>query len=296
MFSNRNRTLRYRTLLGSVVAALLACVAVAAAHAQGLPAGSGQYEPVVGQPGKDVVWVPTPDEVVQAMLDLAQVGGNDYVVDLGSGDGKIAIAAARRGARALGIEYNPEMVEVSRRNAEAAAVPNVKFVQGDIFESDFSNADVVTLYLLPSLNERLKPILLRMRPGTRVASHQFTMGDWEPDKVAEVSARRALMWVVPANVAGVWAVQADNDWLNVEFEQRYQRLEGTAKWGEAQARPLRDPRVAGGHIDFAAADARGAWHRFSGTAGHEGRIAGTVVGPDGRERAFSAKRTWEPRK
>jgi len=130
-----------------------------------------EYKPVVGQAGKDVIWVPTPDAVVQRMLDMAELKPGEKVVDLGSGDGKIAIAAARRGAIARGIEYNPDMVAVSRRNAQAAGV-QVDFQQGDIFQADFRDADIVTLYLLPSLNERLQPILLEMKPGTRVTSHQ----------------------------------------------------------------------------------------------------------------------------
>ena len=161
--------------------------------------GDEAYQPEVGQPGKDVVWVPTPDEVVKAMLDMAQVTSKDYVVDLGSGDGKIAIAAARRGARAHGIEYNPDMVALSKRNAERAGLKNVTFVQGDIFESDFRDADVITLYLLPSLNEKLRPRLLaELKPGTRIVSHAFRMGDWEPEQSREVDGSMIYFWTVPA--------------------------------------------------------------------------------------------------
>jgi SAM-dependent methyltransferase len=250
------------------------------------------FEPVVGQPGKDVVWVPTPDAVVQAMLDMANVGADDYVVDLGSGDGKIAIAAARRGARALGIEYNPKMVEISKRNAEAAGVDNVRFVQGDIFESDFSAASVVTLYLLPSLNERLRPILLRMKPGTRVASHQFTMGDWKADRTTEVGTRQALMWVVPAQVAGRWELRIDGEEqaVLVKLDQQYQHIRGDARWGLIPSSPLREAALVGGRIDFKAADAGGAVHRFVGTADHDGRMSGVVTDGGGRERAFSGTR------
>ncbi|HYF19615.1 MAG TPA: class I SAM-dependent methyltransferase, partial [Ramlibacter sp.] len=164
-----------------------------------------EFKPSVGQAGKDVIWVPTPDAVVDRMLELAQVRAGERVVDLGSGDGKIAIAAAKRGAIARGIEYNPDMVQLSRRNARAAGV-NVDFQQGDIFVSNFTDADVITLYLLPSLNEKLRPILLNMKPGTRVTSHQFTMGDWKPDRTDDVSGRDAHLWIVPAKVAGKWTV------------------------------------------------------------------------------------------
>src|SRR5216110_2558420 len=134
-----------------------------------------QFQPQVGQAGKDVIWVPTPDEVVDRMLTMAQVGPNDVHMDLGSGDGKIVIAAAKRGAKALGIEYNPDMVKVATDNAQKAGVSNnASFRRADIFQTDFSQATVITLYLLPALNMRLRPQLLAMKPGTRVVSHSFT--------------------------------------------------------------------------------------------------------------------------
>ena len=143
-----------------------------------------EYEPSVGQEGKDVIWVPTPEELVQAMLDLAKVTPNDYVMDLGSGDGRIVIAAAKRGARATGIEYNPDMVELSRRNAEKAGVSaRAAFMKADIFETDLSKATVITMYLLPSLNLKLRPTILDLKPGTRIVAHNFAMGDWEAEKI-----------------------------------------------------------------------------------------------------------------
>ncbi|HVL58273.1 MAG TPA: methyltransferase domain-containing protein, partial [Burkholderiaceae bacterium] len=156
------------------------------------------YKPQSGQDGKDVIWVPTPDELVAKMLEMAQVGPKDRVFDLGSGDGKIAIAAAKRGARATGIEYNPDMVKLARCYAEVAGVKDrADIVHGDIFKEDFSSATVVTMYLLPELNLRLRPTILKMAPGTRVTSHAFTMGDWEPDAKFEVDFRTGYLWIVP---------------------------------------------------------------------------------------------------
>jgi SAM-dependent methyltransferase len=185
------------------------------------------YEPHVGQAGKDVIWVPTPDEVVDRMLRMAQVTANDYVVDLGAGDGKIAIAAARRyGARALGIEYNGDMARHAQRNVEKAGVAGkAKIVQGDIFVSDFSQATVVTMYLLPALNLKLRPQLLAMRPGTRVVSHSFSMDDWEADEISSLDGRRAYFWLVPAQVAGNWTLELSGGGLaermELTLEQRY---------------------------------------------------------------------------
>src|SRR5580765_1471949 len=172
-----------------------------------------KYEPQVGQAGKDVIWVPTPDEVVERMLTMAQLGPNDIHFDLGAGDGKIAIAAAKRGANATGIEYNPEMAKYANERAKAAGVAGTgagkaTIRQADIFATDFSHATVVTMYLLPGLNMKLRPQLLAMRPGTRVVSHSFTMEDWEADEVSSVDGRRAYFWVVPANVQGAWTFEA----------------------------------------------------------------------------------------
>lgn len=201
--------------------------------------GDEKYRPTSGQAGKDVVWVPTPDSLVRAMLETANVTKDDYVVDLGSGDGRIAIAAAKQfGARAHGIEYNPEMVALARRNAQRQGVDKrVTFAEGDLFKADFSNADVVTLYLLPSINERLKPILLKMKPGTRVVSHAFTMGDWEPDRTIRTDDATGYFWLVPANVAGRWQFEVGNDRFPVTLQQSYQKL--TADSG------IREGRVAG---------------------------------------------------
>ncbi|MGL6042821.1 MAG: class I SAM-dependent methyltransferase, partial [Sandaracinobacteroides sp.] len=212
--------------------------------------GDDTFQPSVGQAGKDVIWVPTPDSLVKAMLTVADVKPSDYVVDLGSGDGRIAIAAARDfGARAQGIEYNPEMVELARRNAQRANVSKkVTFQQADIFETDFSDATVVTMYLLPSLNLKLRDTILKMKPGTRVVSHAFTMGDWEAERTITTDDATGYFWLVPANVAGRWAFEVGTERFATELGQQYQML------SVARGGPLRDGRVKGTGIHFTRAN------------------------------------------
>jgi hypothetical protein len=212
--------------------------------------GDESFEPSVGQAGKDVIWVPTPDSLVKAMLTVADVKPSDYVVDLGSGDGRIAISAGRDfGARALGIEYNPEMVALARRNAQRAGVQKrVTFLQGDIFETDFSDATVVTMYLLPSLNLKLRDTILKMKPGTRVVSHAFTMGEWEPERTITTDDATGYFWLVPANVAGRWAFEVGNDRFAAELGQQFQML------SVARGGPLRDGRVKGAAIHLTRAN------------------------------------------
>src|SRR5688572_4257962 len=193
------------------VAALLATSfaytpAFAADKAEAKPAASQDYQPQVGQEGKDVIWVPTPQSLVERMLQMAGTKSTDYVVDLGSGDGRTVITAAKKfGARALGVEYNADMVALAKRAAEKEGVADkAQFVNGDIFQTDFSKATVLTMYLLPSLNLKLRPTILNMKPGTRVVSHAFTMDDWEADQVDSSEGRTAYLWIVPAKVAGTW--------------------------------------------------------------------------------------------
>ncbi len=227
------------------------------------------FEPQVGQPGKDVIWVPTPDEVVDRMLAMAQTTPNDYVIDLGSGDGKIAIAAAKRfGARALGIEYNPDMVKLSQKNAEAAGIASkAGFRHGDIFATDFSQATVVTMYLLPALNLKLRPQLLSMRPGTRIVSHSFHLDDWEADEISSMDGRRVYFWVVPANVIGSWAMEqsigANVRRHDLNFEQRFQKIEGTISLGPILA-GLRNARLRGTEISFVYVDNAAVRREFTG--------------------------------
>ena len=187
------------------------------------------YTPLVGQEGKDVVWVPTAQALVDRMLDMAKVTSKDYLVDLGSGDGRTVITAAKRGIKSLGIEYNPDLVLLSRKNAEAEKVGELgKFTEGDIFLSDFSTATVVTMFLLPDLNIRLRPTLLRMAPGTRLVSNSFHMGDWSPDQTVEAGDGsctnycKAFLWIVPAKVEGEWKLPQGR----LNLKQQYQMISG----------------------------------------------------------------------
>jgi precorrin-6B methylase 2 len=256
-------------ILSALAAALFALAP--AAYAQ-----QKDFKPHVGQQGKDVVWVPTPDEVVERMLNMAQTKPEDYVIDLGAGDGKIAIAAAKKfGARSLGVEYNPDMVALAQRNAQAAGViGKAQIVQGDIFTTDFTQATVLTMYLLPSLNMKLRPQILAMRPGTRVVTHAFNMEDWEPDEASDVDGRRVYLWVVPASVAGRWAMELSgaggSDKLSLNFDQRYQKIEGVAYLGSILA-GLREARLSGFRIGFAYVDNHGVRRDFTG------RVAGATM-------------------
>ncbi len=228
-----------------------------------------KFEPQVGQAGKDVIWVPTPEDLVERMLAMAQVKPGELVVDLGAGDGRIAIAAAKKfGARAIGIEYNPKMVKYANEAAKKAGVagegPGKAIIrQGDVFATDFSDADVVTLYLLPALNMKLRPELLALRPGTRVVSHSFGMEDWQPDEVSVLDGRRAYFWVVPAHVQGVWSLEAGGRTLDLELEQHFQKLEGTVTFGDLRA-GLREPLLSGATIEFSYVDPGGVRRDFSG--------------------------------
>lgn len=213
--------------------------------------GDDKYKPRVGQEGKDVVWVPTSNELLALMLKTAKVTPNDLVYDLGSGDGRIAIAAAKDfGARAIGIEYNPEMAQLAQRNADRSGVSDrVKIINGDIFKEDFSRATVVTMYLLPDLNMALRPTILKMKPGTRVASHAFNMGDWEADVEIDASAR-AYYWVVPAKVDGEWLITGlEPNKTILKLSQHYQKIGGTLQIGN-ETQPILNPKLDGATLSF----------------------------------------------
>lgn len=225
----------------------------------------------------DVPFVPTPEPVVEAMLDLADVGAGDFVLDLGSGDGRIVVAAARdRGARALGVDLDPRRIAEARDAARQAGVTDrVNFVQGDLFDQDLSRADVLTMYLLPEVNLRLRPVILeRMRPGARVVSHDFDMGEWVPDRQVKVpgDGSNVYLWMVPARVEGVWRLDAGDGggpW-RLDIRQHFQRLEATARRG-GETVDLADAGVQGEAVSFTWPDGR----RFLGRLGDE---AGTMAG------------------
>jgi SAM-dependent methyltransferase len=230
-------------------------------------AAAAQYEPQVGQEGKDVIWVPTPPGLIEKMLDAAKVTANDYVIDLGSGDGRTVIAAAKRGARALGIEYNPDMVELSKKSAAKEGVEGkANFIKADIFESDFSQATVITMYLLPQLNVRLRPKILDLKAGTRIVSHAFTMEDWRADETITSQdnssySRTAYLWIVPAKVEGSWQLPQGE----LVLKQMYQMLTGTLKAGGKPV-AISDGRLRGDQITFTA-----------GGAEYSGRVNGTTM-------------------
>ena len=252
--SPASRSKRIMTGLGALVVAL--SVVGCATHAP-----DQTYKPVRAQHGKDVIWIPTPDSLVDKMLTAAQVKPTDIVYDLGAGDGRIAIEAAKRyGARAYGIEYNPQMAEYARQNARAAGVSDrVTIITGDIFVEDFSSATVVTLYLLDRLNLKLKPRILDMKPGTRVVSNTFSMGSWIPDEVLEVpEGHRGFFWIVPAKVQGDWKISglpgvADG---TLKVRQKAQFFEATLSTPKGEVRDI-EGRLRGADLTLTYKDPQG---------------------------------------
>ncbi len=239
---------------------------------------SKPYEPVRGQAGKDVIWIPTPEGLVEKMLTAARVTPEDKVFDLGAGDGIIAITAARKfGATAVGIEYNPQMADFARRKVKEAGVGDkVRIITGDIFKEDFSAATVVTMYLLPDLNMRLRPIILGMKPGTRVVSHAFTMGDWEPEETMQHDGARGYLWIVPAKVDGDWRLTGLHGAPSrLTLRQNLQHVGGLMAIGNA-TQPLVGMRVRGEELRFQYTNGRDrVLHTFTGrVAGN--KITGTV--------------------
>ena len=270
-------------------AALLATAAFALPVAA--PAADTEYTPSVGQEGKDVIWVPTPQALVEKMLDMAKLTSRDTHFDLGSGDGRTVIAAAKRGAQAVGVEFNPDMAALSERNAAKEGVSaRARFINGDIFQTDFSHATVITLYLLPSLNLKLRPTLLSMKPGTRVVSHAFTMDDWQADQTENVEGRTAYLWIVPAPVNGTWRWNGSGNGpkaYEVALRQQFQKVDGAARLDGVLGQ-LRDVKLRGDQISFTVLDADGVRRDFSG------RVSGTamqgVVKQAGGDAKWSATR------
>jgi len=239
--------------VAGVMGAVVACAATA--HAQ--------------QPKLDVPYVPTPTAVVDRMLQLAKVQKDDYVIDLGSGDGRIAIAAARDyGAKAFGVDIDPARISEARANARRADVENlVTFEQKNLFDTKIGEASVLTMYLLQAINMQLKPrILAEMRPGSRVVSHTFDLGDWKPDHSEMVDNRQIYMWVVPKNMQGRWPVERNGETVHVELEQRYQTITGSVVTPHGTT-PLSEGRVIGERIEFVADFDGTGPTRFTGIAG-----------------------------
>ena len=278
---------RLDALFFAVLLALAPGLLPGAAHAQ----ASKEYTPQVGQSGKDVVWVPTPQGLVERMLDMAKLTSKDVLYDLGSGDGRTVIAAAKRGAQAYGVEYNPDMVALSERAAAKEGMAGkVKFIHGDIFQTDFSKATVLTLYLLPSLNVKLRPTILKMKPGTRVVSHAFNMDDWQPDQTETVESSTAYLWIVPAQVAGTWRWNpggAGAREVQVTLKQVYQNVQGSVLVN-GKAVPLRDVKLDGDHIAFSVPDSASVHRDYAGRVSGNS-IEGTVK-TSGGEAKWSATR------
>jgi hypothetical protein len=225
------------------------------------------------------------------MLDMAKLTAQDIHYDLGSGDGRTVITAAKRGAQAVGVEYNPDMVALSERAAAKEGVSaKAKFINGDIFQTDFSHATVVTLYLLPSLNVKLRPTILKMKPGTRVVSHAFTMDEWQPDQTENVEGRTAYLWIVPAPVEGSWRWNGSGNGpkeYEVALRQQFQKIEGTARLNGKPGQ-LRDVNLRGDQINFTVFDADGARRDFSGRV--SGNTMQGVVKQPGGDAKWSATR------
>lgn len=264
--------------------ALISCMFLIAAgvFAQAQP-GKGEYEPMPYQEGKDVVWVPTEQALTNKMLDLAKVTPQDYVIDLGSGDGRIVITAARQGARALGIEYNTDLVALSKQNAIKAGVTDkAQFVEADLFESDFSRATVITMFLLPEINLKLRPKILDLKPGTRVVSNSFDMAEWNADQTVNVKPEegcnntfcKAYLWIVPAKVEGAWSFPQGK----LSIVQRFQRI-----FGELHLRgkilPVANGKLNGDHIAFTIGDKH-----------YSGRVNGSTM--EGTVKAARKTSNW----
>jgi hypothetical protein len=240
------------------------------------------FEPTVGQAGKDVVWVPSPQALVDRMLDMAKVTPKDFLIDLGSGDGRTVITAAKRGVNALGIEYNPDMVELSKANAQKEGVADkATFMKADLFETDFSKATVITMFLLPDINRRLRPKILDMKPGTRIVSNTFDMGDWQPDETAEAGGEcrsycRALFWIVPAKVDGAWKTPQGD----LKIDQKHQRFSGSLTGTGNVVAAITDGKLTGDQIAFTA-----------GGVQYSGKVAGDAI--EGTAKSSSGETPWK---
>jgi precorrin-6B methylase 2 len=265
---------------GRRVSLVLFSVVVVASVVLQAQAARAQFQPQVGQAGKDVVWVPTPQTVVDTMLNMAKVTPQDYVMDLGSGDGRTVITAAKRGATAQGIEFNPDMVELSRGNAAKEGVTaRATFTRGDLFQADLSKATVITMFLLPDINLKLRPKLLDLKPGTRIVSNSFTMGEWAADATQTVdedctSWCTALLWIIPAKVDGAWKLPTGE----LTLKQSFQMLSGAIKTGSTSA-SITAGKMMGDQITFTA-----------GGAEYTGRVNGNTI--EGTVNAKGSKSSW----
>lgn len=257
------------------IAALLTAMSTARpAAAQGFPTSPQPADaaPTIGQVSKDSVWVPTPERLIRRLLQLADVTAHDTVLDLGSGDGRVPIHAAKHfGARAVGVELEENLIRVSNEAARANGVADrVRFIRQDLFDTDLAQASVITLYISPGVMTKLKPRLLALKPGTRIVSHQFTLDDWEPDESIRSEGRMGYLWVVPGDAAGTWTIEGLPDPLRIAIEQKYQSL--TLR-GERAGKPVPviGGRLRGDEISFSSFDADGVSRHF------HGRLSGSRI-------------------
>ncbi len=241
----------------------------------------------------DVPYVPTPDNVVQKMLDVTDVKPSDYVIDLGSGDGRIVIAAAERGANGHGIDLDPERIEEARQNAKNAGVDDqILFIEGNLFETDFSEASVITMYLLPSVNKKLRPELLdKMQPGTRIVSHSFDMGDWKADKKLTIEtdgssrSHDIYYWIIPAKVAGNWNFSADGKDFEIIITQRYQEITASLTDQDGNTYKTEEQLLRGDRITIKASNGN-QFYIFSGRVEGD-QIHGSMQHHNASEKTFS---------
>ena len=261
------------SLQGAPLFAQAAAPAAKAPQTQKPATQKPTYEPQVGQEGKDVVWVPTPQALVDKMLEMAKVTPQDFLMDLGSGDGRTVITAAKKGLRAMGIEYNPDMVELSNKNAAAAGVGDkVKFLKADLFETDLSQATVITMFLLPTINMKLRPKILNLKPGTRIVSNTFTMEDWQADETATITDAgctswcTALLWIVPAKVEGSWQMPQGD----LKLTQQFQMLSGSMG-----SNAISEGKVRGSEVAFTAGGVKYTGHVDGNT------MTGSATGGNG---------------
>jgi hypothetical protein len=272
-----------RWMRRSLIALSVVLVASAAfGQAQGTQQG-GQFQPQVGQAGKDVVWVPTPQGLVDKMLDMAKVTPQDFVIDLGSGDGRTVITAAKRGARAEGVEFDPNMFALSKANAAKEGVAEkTVFINGDLFEQDLSQATVITMFLLPQINLKLRPKILELKPGTRIVSNSFDMGDWVADETDTVGGDcsswcTALLWIVPAKVEGSWRLGKGQ----LTLKQNYQMVTGTFETG-GKSVPV-EGKLRGADLTFTA-----------GGTPYAGHVNGDTI--EGTTKNGAAETNWKATK
>jgi hypothetical protein len=252
---------------GALVAFLAGLLVVFAAAFPPLAQIPQEYKPQVGMPGKDAVWVPTSPAMVEKMLDMARVTPSDFVIDLGSGDGRNVIAAAKRGARALGVEYNPDLVALSKRTASAEGVAGkATFVEGDMYAADISKASVLALFLLTENLDKLMPKFLELRPGTRIVVNSFGITGWTPDETQMIEGDcmnwcTVLLWIVPAKAAGTWHLPKGV----LTLKQEFQMISGTLA-ADGRTAPIEQGRLRGDEISFSADGAQ-----------YKGRVNGNAM-------------------